>query len=75
MQGIPRVFTALYGVSLHVIGGAALPARTAALRPLAASNLVLSAAGGAVSCGCLYTWAVWATFVPLRASSFSAVQQ
>ena len=26
MHGVPRVFTALYGVSLHVIGGAALPA-------------------------------------------------
>ena len=62
----------LYGAALHVLAGAALPARVASMKPLAASNLALGVAGGAVSCGTLYTWAAWATFVPVRASSFSA---
>ena len=67
-----RLPLSLYGSALHVLAGAALPARSVALKPLAASNLALAVAGGAVSCGTLRLAAAWATFVPVRASSFSA---
>ena len=33
-----RLPLSLYGAALHVLAGAALPARLASLRPLAASN-------------------------------------